>query len=208
VRLAILISLAACGALGGAAWADDSFARVELDSQVGYIIPQSYGEAHKAEFESTIPGPVKIDGFWTPGETSAIVADRVFRLLIHAAIKDPTILFPDLAPVVDPNAPAAAKSTSADNQEELQRQYKELVLIADHYAAYQRQYVGIIVDGQKLVFCNYSMGTKADPSSEYVFTEKFFVEGGKVHFLQCRFDREEKTCSNVSMIGPWQPAAK
>jgi hypothetical protein len=202
VRVAILISLAALGAMCSSARADDAFQRVDLDSQVGYIVPGSYAEAHKAEFESTIPGPVKIDGFWTPGESSAIVADRVFRLMIHDGLKDPALLFPDLAPTVDPNTGLKTKST--DNEEELKRQALELVFVSDHYAEYKRQYVGIIVDGEKLVFCNYSIGTKADPSLEYIFTEKFFVPDGKVHFLQCRFDREEKTCSNLSMIGPWQ----
>ncbi len=189
------------------AQSDDAFLKVELDSHVGYIIPQSYAEDHKADLAETIPGPVKIDGFWTPGESSAIVADRVLRLLIHAAIKDPTILFPDLAPPADSSG-AASNSTTADNAEQLERQRKELVLISDHYADYTRQYVGIIIDGQKFVFCNYSLGTKANPASEYIFTEKFFVDDGKVHFLQSRFDREEKTCSNISMIGSWQPKEK
>jgi hypothetical protein len=68
-----------------------------------------------------------------------------------------------------------------------------------------RQYAGIVIDGKKLVFCNYSDGAKADPSTDYIFIQKVFAPDGTVRFLQCRFDPELKTCSNVSIIGSWQP---
>ena len=31
------------------------------------------------------------------------------------------------------------------------------------------------IDGQKLVFCNYSEGTKADPAAAYIFIQKTFA---------------------------------
>jgi hypothetical protein len=49
---------------------------------------------------------------------------------------------------------------------------------------------------------------KVDPSTDYIFIQKVFVPDGTMHFLQCRFDSEAKSCSNVSMIGPWQPKEK
>jgi hypothetical protein len=205
VRLeAILISFAACGLAFSAAWADGPLVRVSLASgHSGYIVPESYAGKHKADLIANIPGPLRIDGFWTPTEVDVIVAERVFRDLIHAAIKDPTLLFPDLAPNPDPAVPADLAAAA-----ELENERYELTLVSSNYDRYSRQYIGIIVDGQKLVFCNYSDGTKVDPSTDYIFVDKVFVPDGTIHFLQCRFDPLSKTCSNVSMIGSWQRSEK
>jgi len=193
VRLAILISLAAFALTFSPAWADGPFIRIAIDSHVGYIVPERYAWERKADLIASIPGPVKIDAFWTPPEQDVAVADRVFQDLLHSAVKDPTLLFPDLAS----NSDAAA-------QDSLEHERNELALVSRNYDRYLRQYVGIIIDGQKLVFCNYSDGTKLDPSTEYIFIQKVFVPGGTVHFLQCRFNPEFKICSRVSIIGSWQ----
>jgi len=199
VRLAILISFAAFGLTLSAAWADELFIRGAVGSHIGYIIPETYAGEYKADLTASIPGPVKIEGFWTPSEQDVAVADRVFRDLLHAAVKDPTLLFPDLAPNPDPAAPVDRAAAAL-----LEHERNELDLVSRNYDSYVRQYVGIIIDGQKLVFCNYSDGTKVDPSADYIFIQKVFVSDGTVHFLQCRFDPIEKTCSNVSIIGSWQ----
>jgi len=205
VRLAILISFAAFGSAVSMAWADGPLIRagLALDSHFGYIVPESYAENHKADLAANIPGPVNIDGFWTPSSQDVAVADRVFRDLIHSAVKDPTLLFPDLAPNPDPTVPADLGAAA-----QLENERYELTLVFGNYDRYSRQYVGIIIGGQKLIFCNYSDGTKADPSTDYIFIQKVFVGDGTVHFLQCRFDPVEKTCSNVSMIGSWQRSEK
>jgi hypothetical protein len=143
---------------------------------------------------------VRVGGFWTPTEVDVIVAERVFRELIERAAKDPALLFPDLAPNHDPADLAAAA--------QLENERYELTLVSGNYDSYSRQYVGIIVGGRKLIFCNYSVGAKVDPSTDYIFIQKVFVPDGAVHFLQCRFDPEAKTCSKVSMIGSWQRSVK
>ena len=201
MRLAVLISVAAFGLGMIAAQADGGLIRVSLvvGAREGYIVPREYAEAHQAEFTANIPGPVKIDGFWTPPEQDAEVADRVLRDLIDDAAKDPSKLFPDLAKTTD---------SDSESSDSLDHEQKELLLIAKNYDRYIRQFVGVIIEGQKLVFCNYSDGTKVDPSDVYIFTDKVFVPGGKVHFLQCRFEPKGKTCSNVSMIGSWQKEDK
>jgi len=194
VRLAILISFAAFGLIFIPAQAGEPFVRVDLGSRAAYIIPESYADEHKAELVASIPGPVKVEGFWTPSEEDVTVAERVFRELIQSAAKDPTLLFADLAD--------ASQNAS---QDALQHQQIELELMSKYYAAYLRQYVGIIVDGRKLVLCNYADVPKVDPSMEYLYVEKYFVGDGTTHFLQSRFDLESKTCSNVAIIGSWQP---
>jgi len=193
VRLAILIPFMAFGLTLSAAWADGPLIRGAVGSHSGYIIPEPYARDHKADLVASIPGPVKIDGFWTPTEQDVTVAERVFGELIQTAVKDPSILFPDLVKNSDPAAP-----------DSLEHERDELALVSRNYDSYLRQYVGIIIQGQKLVFCNYSDGAKIDPSADYIFIQKVFVPGGTVHFLQCRFDPETKTCSHVSIIGSWR----
>jgi hypothetical protein len=210
VRLAILLSFAACGMTFSVLAADTNVAppaliKVVMGSHIGYIVPENYAADCKADLQISIPGVVKLDGFWTPTELDVTVADRVLRDLIHDAVKDPTLLFPDLAPDANGNTKADTNSGSSDP---LDHERHALMAVSDNYDTYVRQYVGIIIDKQKLIFCNYSDGTKADPSADYIFIHRVFVDDGTVHFLQCRFDPEAKACSNISMIGPWPPSLK
>jgi len=167
---------------------DEPFVKVALGNEGGYIIPQSYAQNHKAELVASIPDEPKIDDFWTPPEQDVRVADRVLRDTIHDAMKNPALLFPDLTP---------------DNPD-LEQERNELTLVSQNFENYHRQYVGIIVGGNQLVLCNYSVGAKVDPSTDYIFIQKSFAPGGKMHFLQCRVDAHWKTCTNVSMVGSWQ----
>lgn len=202
MRFAILISFAVCGVAISMARADGPLIRVFLGSQSGYIVPESYAREHRADLVASIAGPVKIEGFWTPPEQDVAVADRAFRDLIHAGVKDPALLFPDLAPRTNPNA-----RVSADEAEALEQERKELALVSENYNNYSRQYVGIIIEGQKIVFCNYSEGTKVDPAVDYIFIHKVFAPGA-VHFLQCRFEPLSKICSKMSFIGSWKTPEK
>jgi hypothetical protein len=200
VRLAILLSFAALGVTLYGDLIDDRFVRVDLETLTGYIVPESYAEAHKTDLTANIPATVKIEGFWTPSVQDVTVADRVFRERIESAAKDPALLFPGLA--------KKAAADAYDREDNLEYQQKELEAISANFDTYARQYIGIIMGKKKLIFCNYSVGTKVDPSAEYIFTDKVFVPDGTVHFLQCRFEPEKKTCSNVSMIGSWQVPGK
>jgi hypothetical protein len=199
VRAAILILFAAVGLVAFGARADDSFSAVTTppSSHPGYIVSEKYATAHKADLVASLPGEPKIDGFWTPTEQNVAVAERVFRELIHNAAKDPALLFPDLAEATDADSIAALKNEKI-----------ELGLVDANYEAYLRQYVGVIIDANKVILCNYSDAPKINPATDYIFIQKVFTSDGTLHFLQCRFDSSAKTCSNVSIIGSWQPPAK
>lgn len=189
----MLISLAVLTVPFFVARADESFRRVTLDAGVGYVVPEEYAEEHKADLLGSIALPPKIEGFWTPSETSVIVAERVLHEMIEDAAKDPIVLFPELA-----DSPGVA------TDELLLNEKHELALVLQHYPGYQRQYVGLIIGGTKFVLCNYSYGTQVDPTSDYVFIQNVFEDDGTIHFLQCRVDPYAKTCTNVSYIGSWQ----
>ena len=183
-------------AIVGLTWlarGDDALHKVATGTHVGYILSDAQAEANKADLIASLPGAVKVDGFWTPTEQDVAVADRAFRDLIRDSVKDPTLLFPDLPTDPDPT-----------KRDTLEYERRELSLILDNYDAYQRQYVGLSIDGIRIVFCNYSHGPKFDASAGYIFMQKTFVPDGTVQFLQCRFDPLQKTCSNVSFVGSWQ----
>jgi len=183
-------------AIVGLTWlarGDDALHKVATGTHVGYILSDAQAEANKADLIASLPGAVKVDGFWTPTEQDVAVADRAFRDLIRDSVKDPTLLFPDLPTDPDPT-----------KRDTLEYERRELSLILDNYDTYQRQYAGLIIDGIKIVFCNYSCGPKFNASTGYIFMQKTFVPDGSVHFLQCRFEPILKTCSNVSFIGSWQ----
>ncbi len=190
----MLISLAALAAATGFVRADESFRRVALDAQVGYIVPEEYAEYHRDQLRASMALPPKIQGFWTPSDTSVMVAERMLRETIQDAAKNPVLLMPELA-----DNPGVA------TEEIILNEKRELALVLQHYSYYQRQFVGLIIGGNKIVLCNYSYGPKIDPSSDYVFIQDVFKDDGDCHFLQCRVDPFAKTCTNVSYIGTWQP---
>ncbi len=194
MRVAIAISVLAASWAFSLLRADEPFPQLAFGSGTGYVIPEAYAAAHKAAIISSIPGPIKIEAFWTPTEADIVITERVFRELIQGAVKDPKLLFPNLESGGD-----------ADSPDSLAHQQTELALVNKNYGAYARQYVGIIVAGSKLVLCNYSDVPKVDASTEYLYVEKYVVPNGSVHFLQCRVDPHWKTWSNVSLIGSWQP---
>ena len=178
--------------------AGEPFTKTDLGAHTGYIINEEYALENKADLVASIPWHVSVEGFWTPSETDVAVADRVFHELLVQAAKDPMTLFPDMG-----------ANSDKFSLEALKKEQNELILIGENEDAYARQYVGVILTtGRKLIFCNYATVPKVDPSTEYLFLEKYFVADGTVHFLQCRFDSESKTCSNVSIIGSWQEKEK
>ena len=197
MRLAIPISVLAVGFLCGTVRAEEPFLKVTMDAGIGYIVPEEYATKHKAELLKSIPGEVVIDGFWTPTEQHVTVAERVFRETLQQAAKDGTVLLPNLA-----------QATSPEDLATLAREQKESEAIGRNYGAYARQYVGVIIDGVKIVLCNYSDAKKVDPATEFIYLEKYFVSTDKTHFLQCRVDPRLKTWSNVSMVGSWLPEEK
>jgi hypothetical protein len=173
--------------------ADEPFVRVATGMRSGYIVPEAYAEAHESELMGSLTGPPKVEGFWTPTEANVVMAERVLRERVEDAAKDPTLLFPELA-----------NSTDSTSLDQIHNEKVELELIVQNYESYQRQYVGLIIKGNKVVYCNYSDGTTVDPSRNYVFIQKVFDDSGRIHFLQAQVDAGTKVCSNVSFIGSRQ----
>ncbi len=164
-----------------------------MDSHVSYIVPENYASNHKAEFADSLPEDVKITGFWTPSANSVVVAERTFRELIHRGATDLSVIYPDLAKNPTDFPPDSARDMQG-----------ELVLIGKNYNAYTRQFVGMVIDGHKVIFCNYTDFQKIDPSTDYIFIQKVFGQVGGFHFLQCRYDFASRSCQNVAIIGSWQ----
>jgi hypothetical protein len=198
VRLAILISLAALG-LGGTACADDDgLLKCDVGPHGGYLVSVSYAEAHRADILATLPDGPEVDSFWQVTEQIAIKADRNLRETLEDAVKDPTLLFPDLTPGGDATQP-----------DSLEYQRNEMKLIVAHFGEYHRQFVGLVINGHEVVQMNYAAGPRLNPVDGFIFIHRVF-DAGTMHFLQGRYnwDYDIKTISNVSMYGSWQDGGK
>ena len=196
MRLAILISLTALGLGGTAAAGDDALVPCEVGPHGGYLVPVAYAEAHRADIVATLPDAPEVDSFWKVSEQIAIVADRNLRETLEDAAKDPTLLFPNLTTGGDATLP-----------DSLEYQRNELKLAVQHFGAYHRQYVGLVIDGRQFVLLNYATGIQLDPAAGFICIHRVF-EPGRTRFLQCRFDWEFKKISNVSFYGTWQDLEK
>jgi len=193
MQISSAAALALLAALAVPARGDDFFRPVIIGKEMVYLVPQDYAEEHRAELIASIPGPPKVQSFWTPSETDVLVAERVFRELVEDAAKDPGRLFPELEGQKD-----------ANSLELIVQARTELGLVMQHYPVYQKQYVGLVIDGTKLVYCNYAVAPGSDASSDYIYIQKVFADDGSTHFLQAEVDPYAKTCSHVSYIGSWQ----
>ena len=119
MRVAIIILSVALAATFSAVRADESFVQVTLDSGPGYIVSETYAENHKDDLIASVPGVVKIDGFWTPTETNAATTDRILREKIEDGVKNPAALFPILRrhrPRVGRFAPQGEDGVDADGK--------------------------------------------------------------------------------------------
>ena len=180
----------------GAVRADEALTPVNFEAGgVGYIVSQEYAAGHKVEFMAGLPEfeREKDIDFWTPSADEVLVAERVFREWIQDGAKDPAAVFPDMGANPD-GFPAG--------EPEFER--KEFALIVQNYGGYARQYVGLVVQGRKVILCNYFAGLEANPATDFVFLQKVFVEGKEIHFLQSWYDPDAKNCSDLVMVGLWQ----
>ncbi|MCE0498660.1 MAG: hypothetical protein LV481_12010 [Methylacidiphilales bacterium] len=177
--------------------ADEIFFPVYTDAQPGLIVSEKYALDHKADFNDSLGKNGQTLYFWTPTLQDIAEAQQALRKSIDQGCTDPSQIFAQLAP---------KGGYSAD---EVQRQGVEITFIREHYDRYARQYVGIIMDGKKLVFCNfvdteYSDSKAVDPTKEYVFVQKAFAKD--MHFLQAQYDPEAKKVLNVALTGYWTAA--
>jgi hypothetical protein len=191
VRLAMAISFGLVGWLVSSALADEPLARVSLESRAGYVVSEKYASDHRADFVASLVEYTPQVDFWTPSATDVIVAERTLRELIHDGTREIGLVFPGMG------------KADAYSVDEVERERTEVDLVERNYLRYNRQFVGLVMDGRKVILCNFSDGPKVDPAKDYVFIQKVFVDHG-MHFLQARFDMETKTCSKVSLIGTWQ----
>jgi hypothetical protein len=180
----------------GALRADDALTPVSFEAGgVGYIVSQDYAAQHKVEFIAGMPEiehPKDVD-FWTPTPDQVLVAERVFRDWIQDGAKSAAAVFPDMGANPDGYPPG-----------EPAYEQKEFGLIIQNYGQYERQYVGLVVQGRKVILCSYFAGLEANPATDFVFMQKVFAEDKGIHFLQAWFDPDAKSCSDLVMVGMWQ----
>jgi hypothetical protein len=177
----------------GAVRADEAMTPVTFDVGVGYVIPQEHAAEHKADFLAGLTEYQQDIDFWTPSPEDVVMAERVFREWLQGGAKDPAAVFPDMG---------TNPSGYPPGEPEFERQ--EMALIVQNYGSYARQYVGLVVQGRKVILCNYFAGLEADPAGGFVFLQKAFAKDKGIHFVQAWYDPDARTCSELVMVGLWQ----
>jgi len=163
----------------------------------GYIVSEKYAAEHKADFLASLTDYQPDIDFWTPSPDDIVVAERVFRQWIEDGAKDPAAVYPEMGAHPENFSPG-----------EPEFQQKEMALIAQNYGRYARQYAGLIVQGRKVILCNYFAGLEANPAGSFVFMQNVFVPHKGIHFVQGWFDPDAKSCSKLVMVGLWQKDAE
>ena len=163
----------------------------------GYIVSEKYAAEHKADFLASLTDYQPDINFWTPSPDDIVVAERVFRQWIEDGAKDPAAVYPEMGAHPENFSPG-----------EPEFQQKEMALIAQNYGRYARQYAGLIVQGRKVILCNYFAGLEANPAGSFVFMQNVFVPHKGIHFVQGWFDPDAKSCSKLVMVGLWQKDAE
>jgi hypothetical protein len=77
-------------------------------------------------------------------------------------------------------------------------QQENLAFILNNLEKYRRQYVGIVVDGEKRIWCNSFFSDSAFPDWEHVPVD---VDDGGKHFWQIEYDLLKDECTNFYVHG-------
>jgi hypothetical protein len=112
-----------------------------------------------------------LTGFWEPSVNDAAKAEGCIRRYL-VSVQD------------DPNLDAYQK--------------ENVVFILNNLEEYQRQYVGILVDGEKRIGCNLFLSDHSFADWERV--PVFLIDGGK-YFWQIEYDLPKDECINFYIHG-------
>ena len=145
------------------------------DDYVGAIVPSEWADQH-------LRG-LAVEGFWTPSAAEIAQAERGIQLCLA---QDEARLRQRIAD----GDPAS---------ERLARSVRALREILPRLPDYRRQYVGIVVAGEKRVCCNFALrGALADA---YWRDRLIQALDGGINHWSVRYDLEHGTCTGMAING-------
>jgi hypothetical protein len=176
-----------CVALWAVGWlglalgcrADQPFQKVQGTTFVGYIIPKSEADGWMRTDRNTLP--VDDGQCWVPTVDEATAAEKSVRGFIARAQKDVKVAFPN------------------DPENALSLDRRQLGEIGQKYSRYGVQFIGIVVHGQREIFCNYfcrDATGQLDPSRNFIF----MYDGGSC-FWRVEYVPATKSCTGLEVNG-------
>lgn len=174
------------------------FLPITVDGHTAYIT-QNLSEQSDAclAIKSGTPRPKAITGFWVPTLEQVQASEPVILGYLKWAEKNTSKVFP------------WAIKDEKERREVMANAQLYISLVRVDYDLYQRQYTGIVMDGRRLIVCNFfyrgQLGEEfgPDPVTRYVQVN----DGGHCYW-QVYYDLKKKTCSDLSINGPWEPGQK
>ena len=159
--------------------ADQTFEKVRGAKFTGYLVPKAIADG----WMRTYNDPKWLDDgqCWVPTSAQAIEAEKAVRDYITRAQKDAKVAFPN------------------DTGSVSEWRQKSLVEVGQKYPQYVIQFVGIMVNGKKQIFCNYSCrdtSQQLDPSRNFIFV----YDGGSC-FWQIEYVPGTKSCTGLQING-------
>jgi hypothetical protein len=143
MRLALMILFCSFGFLDTTSFADDLFVRVPTDAFVGYVIPKEYATGKLSDYFGR-----DATGFWTPTFAQVKVAEAAVRVAMRGTKANRSSILR-----YDSNESQADRSRDTQYFEEQSRPY-----IVKNYQDYTLQFIGLIADGKKRIYCHYVHG--------------------------------------------------
>jgi len=157
--------------------ADPVFEKVRGAKFTGYLVPKEIADG----WMRTYNNPQWLDDgqCWVPTSAQAITAEKAAHDAIVRAQKDAKIVFP------------------GDTDGALEWHRKLLTEVDQKYPRYEIQFVGILVQGKKEIFCNYfcrDATGQLDPSHDFIFVYR----GGSC-FWQIEYVPETKSYTGLQI---------
>ena len=182
--------------------ADSPYEKVTVGDHVAYVVPMEVAQKPDSEVRKfwlpSIWPPIetkKIEAFWTPTERDIAASREEIIKYLKAARTDPEIAFD------------FSTQSSKDRKPALLSAQHEIALVLDNFKNYEAQYIGINVNGQKCMICNYfdlehlppDFRKNLDPTSRIVDVN----DGGHMywHFEYIVISRK---CMHLSINGQWE----
>jgi hypothetical protein len=161
----------------------------------GLIVSKEDFLANRLAVQTYLGSTVGEDDFWVPTIEQVNHAESAVKQAVDNGTKDSSPFYKMAA------VPAGVSSKAIESSREA-----ELSSVQSLYARYFRQFVGLILNGRKFIFCNFVQPEDLDNMSEYpapAFVPSANARMERLHFIRALYDVETGRCSETSLVGEY-----
>jgi len=175
---------------------DKLFPLLDTDEFQGVVIPTWYDLKYYAKGDKK--------GYWTPSLSYIQKAEKAIEQYLES-LKIPEIPNPD--PSISEKKMNEIFKEYSEKLSKFPLDYESLEYIKKNLKKSRRQYIGLTVDGEKRIFCNFFPGIqkgKKDHFSDWRkhLTGGFDIDGGGASFWTIEYCIKEDKCINLKINAP------